>query len=40
MNKANTHELGIQLDAYDPKLDVDFTPLHQPLTAASLGQAS
>ncbi|REK86186.1 hypothetical protein DY245_33950, partial [Streptomyces inhibens] len=23
----STHELGIQPEAYDPKLDVDFTPL-------------
>jgi hypothetical protein len=35
------HELGIQPDAYDPKLDVDFTPLReQDLTAAGLGQAA
>lgn len=34
-------ELGIQPDAYDPKLDVDFTPLHeQDLTAVGLGQAA
>ncbi|MFJ5951456.1 hypothetical protein [Streptomyces noursei] len=37
----STHELGIQPDAYDPKLDVDFAPLHeQDLTAAGLGQAA
>lgn len=37
----STHELGIQPDAYDPKLDVDFTPLReQDLPAASLGQAA
>ncbi|MFE4832634.1 Tn3 family transposase [Streptomyces sp. NPDC056672] len=24
-----THELGIQPEAYDPKLDVDFTPLRE-----------
>ncbi|MFD5039312.1 Tn3 family transposase [Streptomyces sp. NPDC058377] len=37
----STHELGIQPDAYDPKLDVDFTPLReQDLAAASLGQAA
>jgi hypothetical protein len=31
----STHELGIQPEAYDPKLDVDFTPLReQDLTAA------
>ncbi|MFI1337435.1 Tn3 family transposase [Streptomyces sp. NPDC020845] len=37
----STHELGIQPEAYDPKLDVDFTPLReQDLTAAGLGQAA
>ncbi|MET7796413.1 hypothetical protein [Streptomyces decoyicus] len=37
----STHELGIQPEAYDPKLDVDFTPLReQGLTAAGLGQAA
>ncbi|MEH0573897.1 transposase [Streptomyces sp. B21-108] len=37
----STHELGIQPDAYDPKLDVDFTPLReQDLTAAGLGKAA
>lgn len=37
----STHELGIQPEAYDPKLDVDFTPLREPdLTAAGLGQAA
>ncbi|KOV58162.1 hypothetical protein ADK64_37380 [Streptomyces sp. MMG1121] len=37
----STHELGIQPDAYDPKLDVDFTPLRdQDLTASGLGQAA
>lgn len=36
-----THELGIQPAAYEPKLDVDFTPLReQDLTAAGLGQAA
>lgn len=36
-----THELGIQPEAYDPKADVDFTPLReQDLTAAGLGQAA
>ncbi|MFH8890577.1 hypothetical protein [Streptomyces sp. NPDC017949] len=31
---------GIQPDAYDPKLDVNFTPpREQDLTAAGLGQA-
>ena len=37
----STHELGIQPEAYDPKLDVDFTPLReQDLTTAGLGQAA
>ncbi|NSL43571.1 Tn3 family transposase [Streptomyces sp. 8P21H-1] len=37
----STHELGIQPEAYDPKLDVDFTQLRgQGLTAAGLGQAA
>jgi hypothetical protein len=37
----STHELGIQPEAYDPKLDVDFTPLReQDLTAVGLGQAA
>ncbi|WP_206506924.1 hypothetical protein [Streptomyces chrestomyceticus] len=37
----STHELGVQPDAYDPKLDVGFTPLcEQDLTAAGLGQAA
>lgn len=37
----STHELGIQPEAYDPKLNVDFTPLReQDLTAAGLGQAA
>ncbi|WP_405779131.1 Tn3 family transposase [Streptomyces sp. NBC_00859] len=37
----STHELGIQPDAYDPKLDVDFTSLReQDLTAAGLSQAA
>ncbi|MFD5388067.1 Tn3 family transposase [Streptomyces sp. NPDC127074] len=36
-----THELGIQPETYDPKLDVDFTQLRdQDLTAARLGQAA
>ncbi|MCX5114946.1 hypothetical protein OOK13_42210 [Streptomyces sp. NBC_00378] len=26
-SEDSTHELGIQPEAYDPKLDVDFTPL-------------
>jgi len=37
----STHEIGIQPEAYDPKIDVDFTPLReQDLIAASLGQAA
>lgn len=37
----STHELSIQPHAYDPKLDVDFTPLReQDLTAAGLGQGA
>ncbi|MFE4874616.1 hypothetical protein [Streptomyces sp. NPDC056682] len=37
----STHELGIQPEAYDAKLDVDVTPLReQDLTAAGLGQAA
>ncbi len=37
----STHELGIEPEAYDPKLDVDFTPLRdQDLTTAGLGQAA
>ncbi|MFI0264272.1 Tn3 family transposase [Streptomyces sp. NPDC017056] len=37
----STHELGIQPDAYDTKLDVDYTPLReQDLTPASLSQAA
>ncbi|WP_176482526.1 Tn3 family transposase [Streptomyces albidoflavus] len=37
----STHELGIQPDDYDPKLDVDFAPLReQDLTATGLGQAA
>ncbi|MGW1116437.1 hypothetical protein ACWD5B_04900 [Streptomyces tanashiensis] len=36
-----THELGTQPEAYDPKLDVDFTPLReQDLTSTGLGQAA
>ncbi|QHA07932.1 Tn3 family transposase [Streptomyces broussonetiae] len=31
----STHELGIQPEAYDPKLDVDFTQLHEQEPAAS-----
>ncbi|MER6121314.1 Tn3 family transposase [Streptomyces sp. NPDC001795] len=37
----STHELGIEPEAYDPKLDVDFTPLReQDLTTTSLGRAA
>ncbi|HCA87874.1 MAG TPA: hypothetical protein DEQ61_21880 [Streptomyces sp.] len=37
----STHELGIQPEAYDPKLDVDFTQFReQDLSAAGLGQAA
>ncbi|MYY11960.1 hypothetical protein GT204_24395 [Streptomyces sp. SID4919] len=36
-----THEVGIQPEAYDPKLDVEFAPLReQGLTAADLDQAA
>lgn len=38
----STHELGIQPEAYDPHLDVDFSPLRgdgQP-EAAGYGQAA
>ncbi|MET8755417.1 hypothetical protein ABZW32_35745 [Streptomyces sp. NPDC004667] len=38
----STHELGIQPEAYDPHLDVDFSPLHgdgHP-EAAGYGQAA
>ncbi|MFE7614990.1 Tn3 family transposase [Streptomyces sp. NPDC057496] len=37
----STHELGIHPEAYDPKLDVDFTSLHnQDLAAAGFGQVA
>ncbi|MFH8224618.1 Tn3 family transposase [Streptomyces sp. NPDC018057] len=37
----STHELGIQPDAYGPKLDVDFTPLRdQGSAAVGFGQAA
>jgi hypothetical protein len=37
----STHELGIQPEAYDPKLDVDFTPLRdQDLAAAGFTAAA
>ncbi|MCX4660668.1 Tn3 family transposase [Streptomyces uncialis] len=36
----STYEVGIQPEAYDPKLDVDFAPLReQGLTAAGLDRA-
>jgi hypothetical protein len=31
----STHELGIQPEAYDPTLDVDFTPLREQNPAAA-----
>ncbi|MEU3462927.1 hypothetical protein ABZ721_23640 [Streptomyces sp. NPDC006733] len=41
VGEYSTHELDIQPDAYDPKLDVDFAPLReQDLTAAGLGQVA
>lgn len=41
LGEYSTHELGIQPEAYDPKLDVDFTPLReQDLNPAGLGQAA
>ncbi|MFI2511487.1 Tn3 family transposase [Streptomyces sp. NPDC018972] len=37
----STHELGIQLEAYDPKLDVDFTRLREEnLTSEGFGRAA
>ncbi|MFD5750021.1 Tn3 family transposase [Streptomyces sp. NPDC127033] len=37
----STHEVGIQPEAYDPTLDIDFTPLReQDLTTAGLSQAA
>ncbi|MFD8382422.1 Tn3 family transposase [Streptomyces sp. NPDC059679] len=37
----STHELGIQPKAYDPKLDVDFTPLReQDAITAGFDQAA
>ncbi|MFF4795786.1 Tn3 family transposase [Streptomyces sp. NPDC001276] len=40
-DKYSTHELGIQPEAYDPKLDVDFTPLReQDLAAAGFTAAA
>ncbi|MDX3521939.1 Tn3 family transposase [Streptomyces scabiei] len=37
----STHELGIQPEAYDPKLDVDFTTVReQDLATAGLGKAA
>lgn len=37
----STHRLGIQPEAYDPTLDVDFTPLcEQDLPAAGFGTAA
>lgn len=39
----STHELGTQPEAYDPKLGVDFTPLHEqdpspPVSASRLNR--
>ncbi|MFC8705855.1 hypothetical protein ACFUIV_27230 [Streptomyces anulatus] len=37
----STHELGIQPEAYDPKLDVDFTQLRdENVNAEGFGQAA
>nr|WP_280525001.1 Tn3 family transposase [Streptomyces inhibens] len=37
----STHELGLEPEAYDPHLDVDFSPLReQGLTTAGLGRAA
>jgi hypothetical protein len=38
----STHELGIAPEAYDPKLDVDFTQLREPdaVTTEGLDQAA
>jgi len=37
----STHELGIQPEAYDPKLDVDFTALRDgDLASEGFGQAA
>ncbi|MCX3059648.1 hypothetical protein [Streptomyces beihaiensis] len=42
----STHELGIEPEAYDPKLDVDFAPLReqdgapQDLTTVGFGRAA
>jgi hypothetical protein len=37
----STHELGIQHEAYEPKLHVDFTTLReQDLAAVGVGQAA
>ncbi|MFF5265135.1 Tn3 family transposase [Actinomadura viridis] len=39
--KYFTHELGVQPEAYAPKLDVGFTPLRdQDPAAAGFGQAA
>ncbi|WP_328681822.1 transposase [Streptomyces sp. NBC_00322] len=41
LGEYSTHELGIQRDAYDPELHVDFTQLRDGrLTAEGLGQAA
>jgi hypothetical protein len=37
----STHELGIQPEAYDPKLNVDVAPLReQDLVSSGFGQAT
>ncbi|MCX4970849.1 transposase [Streptomyces sp. NBC_00654] len=39
--ECSTHELGIQPEVYDPKLDVDFTQLRdQDLCAEGFGTAA
>ncbi|MER6331939.1 hypothetical protein ABT298_21895 [Streptomyces sp. NPDC001034] len=40
--KGSTHELGMQPEAYDPHLDVDFSPLrgNDPPAPDGYGQAA
>ncbi|WP_246102336.1 transposase [Streptomyces piniterrae] len=41
LGEYSTHELGIRPQSYDPKLDVDFTPLREAdPAAAGFGQAA
>ncbi|MFE9139461.1 hypothetical protein [Streptomyces sp. NPDC007355] len=41
LGKYRTHELGIEPEAYDPKLDVDFAPLReQDLTSTGFTEAA